>query len=287
MPSNSGERKVIIKSYPQAVIWHYAKRLNDQLSFSFRHIFFIMFIRFFYSHLILILTHFVFFPGGRGLGQGVLTTDTELWKHGRIRRILQCSADKHTVLWKRILHGNMKRWTDSLTNLYLNTLFSSSVSAEYNIWLSYLSFTNHTVDWFSQAEFALPFHLCFVLISSACFLFYSFSAWTFLLNVDSSGEHLRVRVRNSKQYITFYLTLSHHCYLYQSFTFLNTEHSLKPILNILNKLMYRIFIHIHLKPLCENKMQTQFMYELNQSTSLFILCPLPAGQQQQISFCSQ
>lgn len=182
----------------------------------------------------------------------------------------------------------MKRWTDSLTNLYLNTLFSSSVSAEYNIWLWYLSFTNHTADWFSQAEFALPFSSLLRLDFFCMLPFYSFSAWTVLLNVDSSEECLCVKVRNNKQYITFYLTSSCHCYLYQPFTFLqHPKHSLKTILNIFNELMYRIFIHIYLKPLCENKMQTQFVYELNKSTSLFILCPLPAGQQQQITFCSQ
>lgn len=152
-----------------------------------------MFIRFFYSHLILILTHFVFFfrrSRSRSRSPHYRYWAVETQTHQTDPSVLCFVTDKHTVLQKRILHGNMKRWTDPLTNLYLNTLFSSSVSAEYNIWLWYLSFTNHTADWFSQAEFALPLSSLLRLDFFCMLPFYSFSAWTVLLNVDSSGECL-------------------------------------------------------------------------------------------------
>lgn len=167
-------------------------RLNDQLSFSCRHLFFIMFIRFFYSHLILILTHFVFLPGGRGLGQGVLTTDTELWKHRRIRRILQCSALSLTNILSYEKGYYMEIWRAGLTHSQICTwtlcslvLCPQNITFDCDTWVSLI--TQPTGS--AKQSLLCPFHLCFVLISSACFLFIPFlpeqffSTWTHLRNV--------------------------------------------------------------------------------------------------------
>lgn len=93
----------------------------------------------------------------------------------------------------------MKWWTVCLTDVCLNTVFSGSVSTECNALTDDPSFTKYTADWFSQAEFDLPFYFCFILWRDCRFIKWVSSFICMLLppplflpeqfsNVDSSKD---------------------------------------------------------------------------------------------------